>query len=205
MRIFQLFLISLCIVSCAQTKKTETTLQADSVIVDTLVSAQTEDKSSAEETEYAEDDCIYDTSSYKFTSEALKKYNKNLPFRWDKETASALAKLNEGDSLILQIGGCYHFGYSATFITDSSKFRDRKYLLQRTKWLAQNFFSNGFDEKYVHCIDNELYELGDSESKNRLFYTIIDPDTAITDHIYEGWSFEKVGPKTKIVLSGYQN
>lgn len=204
MRIILLFLISLCIVSCTQTKKTETTLQADSVI-DSLVSNQTEDKSPAEETAYSEDECVYDTSSYKFTSDALKKYDKNLQFHWDKKTGSALAKLNERDSLILQIGGCYHFGYAATFITDSSKFRDRKYLLLKTKWLAENFFSNGFDEKYVNCLDKELYTLGDSDRKNILSYTIIDLDTVITDHIYEGWSFEKVGSKTKISLSGYLN
>jgi hypothetical protein len=208
MNSLRFFILALCIVSCAQIKKSETASAStiDSIAADSMLTEQIEENTSEEGSyEDDEEDCVFDTSTYKLTSEALREYDKNILFRWDKEEANAFVKLNEVDSLILHIGGCSHFGYSATFITDSSRFHDRDYLIQKTKWMAEHFFSNGFDEKYVTSIENKLFKLEESSRADFLDYSIIDPDTAITDHVYLGWSFEKIGAKTRIVLDGYIN
>jgi hypothetical protein len=205
MKLLRIAFIALSLTSCTQTKKSDIVLNADSTAVDSTFTKQIEDQTSDENVTYDDEECVFDTSTYRFTTEALKAYDKNISFHWDTETASALAKLNDTDSLILHIGGCSHFSYSAIFITDSSKFKDHNYLIEKTKWLAESFFSNGFDDKYTDCIDNKQYQLEESTRQDVLYYSIIDQDITVTDHVYEGWTFEKTGPKTKIVLSGYQN
>ena len=150
------------------------------------IRSKTVDRSSVSKLEKIREDakyenCVFDTSSFKFTSEAIKHYNQNLEFYWDKEKESAFVRLNETDSLILHIGGCTHFTYQAIFITDGSRFNDSEYLIQKTKWLAKTFFSNGFDDKYVYCIENNLYKLEESLGNNDLLaYSIIDHDTTVT-------------------------
>jgi hypothetical protein len=168
---------------------------------DSIKTSQLEELKSLQEA----DDCVFDTSAFKFTSEALRKYDKNISFYWDEQEANAHVKLNDNDSLILHIGGCTHFSYQATFITDSSTFQDTEYLLRKTRWLAETFFSNGFDAKYVYCIEKKLYKEDKHSTESIKLYTIVDPDTTITDHVYEGWTFKKENGKTRISLLGYQN
>jgi hypothetical protein len=212
-----LLLLLICVASfgCSRAKEPTTAVNPAVVKQDSLAATrQTTSPDSPlnssleeikEDVEQEQIDCVFDTSTYKFTTEALRDYDKNLKFYWNKESSEALVKLPNSDSLILSIGGCNHFGYSATYVMDAAKFNDREFMAQKAKWLAKNFFSNGFDEKYVFCIENNLYQLEGAENKDFLLFTIIDRDTAITNKTYAGWTVEKVGNKARLNLSGYVN
>jgi hypothetical protein len=210
-----LLLICVAFFACSKARETSTAvdpvpINQDSLAVRTRsfspdLTSRFNSEEIKEEIEPEQIDCVFDTSTYKFTTEALKAFDKKLKFHWDKQSSEALVKLSNSDSLVLRIGGCNHFGYSATYVTDASKFNDREFMVQKAKWMAKNFFSNGFDEKYVYCIDNNLYQLAESERKDFLNYTIIDRDTTVTNQIYEGWTVEKMGNKARLNISGYIN
>ncbi|WP_210487530.1 hypothetical protein [Rufibacter aurantiacus] len=207
--IFCSFLIS-CSKTSEATSSQEKTEPSSVSAIDTIPNTMQRRASSAsgiqEDVEEPEvEECVFDTSTYHFTTEAIKKYDKNQDFHWDKQSSSALVKLNATDSLILSIGGCNHFTYSATYVTDKAKFSDRKFLIQKAKWLAKSFFSQGFDEKYVYSIENNLYRLEETQRDDFLWYTIIDKDTAETNYTYEGWTIEKVGGKVRLNLIGSIN
>lgn len=168
--------------------------------VDSSRNYKTEDFSQS-----TDDECVFDTSTYKFTTQALKKYKSNIKYTWDDKEKEAKTVLQNGDTLTLHIGGCDHFSYSATLITSIS-FDDTKALTEKSKWLAKTFFDGGFDSKYDSCISKGHFKLTDSyDTKNLKAYEIIDPDTTITNMIYEGFQFWKLDNKTKIVISGYIN
>ncbi|RFS24731.1 hypothetical protein DVR12_05910 [Chitinophaga silvatica] len=77
-------------------------------------------------------DCVFDTSSYKFTSEKLYSYKSDIKFFWDSTNQEAITVLNDTDSLSLHIGGCNHFGYYVTFSTDSSAYLNNEFLLRKS-------------------------------------------------------------------------
>jgi hypothetical protein len=147
--------------------------------------------------------CVFDTSTYKFTTDALKKFNPHLGFAWRNEDETAVVPLSDRDTLFLHIGGCDHFLFQAVYRTDSSRFNDSVYFFKKTKWLAENFFSQGFDTKYAECISGELYKKEESEQPDLKFYSIRDPDTTMTDHVYEGFSIRRLSARAEITIDGY--
>lgn len=154
---------------------------------------------------YEEDDCVFDTSAYRFTTAALKKYKADIRFQWNKDDGEAQAVVDHGDTLWLSIGGCYHFGYSAILST-GIPFPDSAALTGKSMWLARTFFDGGFDDKYVECISKGMFRRTETHDPQHLHhFEIIDPDTSITNSIYEGFSFESQGTRTRIVISGYMN
>jgi hypothetical protein len=157
------------------------------------------------ESHIEESDCVFDTSTYKFTTEALKKYRDNIKFAWDSKDKSATTILDNGDTLNLSIGGCNHFGYSATLYC-SINFDNTKELIKKAHWLAKTFFDNGFESKYDECIKKGQYEPSyNYDTINIKSFDIIDRDTSVTNMIYEGFTFFRAGDRTKIVISGYIN
>lgn len=150
------------------------------------------------------DDCVFDTSTYKFTTEKLFAYQKDIRFTWDEQEKDALVKLNEQDSLRLHIGGCYHFTWSAIFTTDSAAFNNNEYLLNKAAWLAKTFMGNGFDEKFSHCISNRLFTMDSSEADLKTLL-IVDTATVITNKVCEPVLFERSGSRTIITIVGSEN
>jgi len=151
------------------------------------------------------DECIFDTSAYKFTTDALLKYSPKMKYRWDTATKSVNVRLDNGDSLTLHIGGCDHFGFQASLLT-STLFSDTVELFNKTKWLAKTFFYNGFEEKIPDLISKghiKLYDVDhDEDSKT---YTFENPDTTVTNLILDGFIFKKRGSKTLIDVGAYIN
>lgn len=149
-------------------------------------------------------DCVFDTSAYKFTSEKLFAYQKNIQFTWDSSKARAVAALNEHDTLTLQIGGCTIFYWTATLTTDSSAFYNHEYLIKKSAWLAATFLGSGFDSKFHDCISNGQFTF-DSTGKDMKYLTITNTDTAITNKTYEDVTFELKGNRTTIIVGGYED
>jgi len=150
------------------------------------------------------DDCVFDTSTFKFTIEALQKFNKNISYIWDDKEKQAIVPLENGDTLILHIGGCNHFSYCATFKTDSSVFHDKTFLFNKAEWLAKNFFTNGFDEGFVYYIRNKKYQLERDDNEMRVYSIVTDSITTEID-VYDGFSIEMDANRAKIEIIGYTN
>ena len=148
--------------------------------------------------------CVFDTSMFKFTTEKLREFNKDISYVWDNTEKEASVKFPDGDTLKLSIGGCDHFAYSATYLTNSLKFYDQPFLIDKAKWLAKNFLGGGFDKKFVYCITNNLYDI-DSSKDERKSLTIVDKDTSMTNKIFEPILFELQGSRTKISVACYEN
>ena len=148
-------------------------------------------------------DCIFDTSSYKFTTTALLKFDKAIQYKWDKDTKQAKTVLNNGDTLYLSIGGCDHFGYAATLIT-KTPFNITDSLLNKTRWLAKTFFDNGF-ESYDQLIANNKFNKSEDSTPEYSAYDVTLSDSVAENCIFEGFSFEKRGNNTIIAIGGYIN
>lgn len=149
-------------------------------------------------------DCVFDTSMFKFTTNKLKEFKKDLAYTWDNIAKEATIKFPENDTLILSIGGCDHFGYTAIYLTDALKFNDQAFLIDKAKWIAKNFLGGGFDETIVYSISNNLYDF-DNSKKEIKSLTIINKDTSVTNKIFEPILFELHGSRTKITVVGYEN
>lgn len=158
----------------------------------------------AEPVPAAATECVFDTNTYQFTTEALRKPNPNQPFTWDGAQQQAVAPLPDGDTLILRIGGCTHFSYLASYRTDSAKFDQEAYLFGKAKWLAETYFDNGFEEDYPRFIADKQYRLEESAPGFKL-YSVADPDTSATNRVFEGFYFKKAGVRTEIWIHGYVN
>lgn len=152
-------------------------------------------------------ECVFDTSTYKFTVKKLKQYDRNISFSWDNKSDQAVVTFPGKDSLLVHIGGCEEFSYTAVYSTDSSRFSDSTYLLEKATWLAKNFLGGGFDSKYTECLTNKRYVLstGGYADPNLKSYEIINTDTAMTNKIYEPFQFELKGSRTIITIGGYEN
>jgi len=180
-----------CSSNPAQNSPVET-LAKDTLLLDTTVAAIEE-----------ESDCVYDTSTFKFTTDAIKRYDANSRYFWDSQREEAVVLLEGHDTLHLRIGGCIHFAYSASLSTDIP-FTDNEKLIAKTRWIAKTFFAQGFDVKYEDCFSKGLYKQTESyDSSNIKPFMIINSDTVTTNHVYEGFSFYNRGSRTEIVISGY--
>jgi len=103
----------------------------------------------------------------------------------------------------LHIGGCNHFGYSATLRTTTS-FTDSVALFKKSHWLAENFFGE-FSKDYAECIASGKFRSTDSGSRTRRVFEFLVADTVLTNYVYEGFWFERRGKLTEISMAGYIN
>jgi hypothetical protein len=150
------------------------------------------------------EDCVFDTNSYRFTSTALKKIYPNKDIMWDGKNNIATLPLENFDTLTLSIGGCYHFGYTATYHTKGEKFTDSLYLINQTKWLVENFFDGQIKDGYLNAFNNNDFFPYEDQELDFKPYGV--RNTGVTsNHILEGFFFETSNNRTMIHISGYIN
>jgi len=147
-------------------------------------------------------DCVFDTSTYKFTTEAIKKYNPHLLFQWDTGRAVANFSLDNNDSLSLHIGGCNHFTYSAIYTTNSDLFNDDSALIATSKWIAKTFFKGGLDSDFLDILNK--HDFVKETKPNLIVFNPVESDN-LTNIIIEPILIEKREKKTVISLAGYMN
>jgi len=150
------------------------------------------------------EDCTFDTASYEPVKKAIRKYNKTISYSWNQETKTARCILPDGDTLFLHIGGCDHYSYSAELHT-SIRYLETKKLIEKSRWIAMNFFSDGFDDQYNQLISSGNYKIEKSEKKDFQFFEIQNVSKEPTNHILDGFSFLKNGKGTIIRISAYIN
>lgn len=154
--------------------------------------------------EWTADDCVFDTSTYKFTTESLARYRKDIAFTWDDKEKVAAVPMEQGDTMQLHIGGCDHFSYTIHYTTDAARFTDKTWLIDKAGWLTKTFYDNTFDEYYSDGIKQKSYSI-DSTEADHFSLEIISRDTSITDHVYEPVFFRLENNRTVISISGYIN
>jgi len=196
-RIFYILIVFLFIISCNNKKQNIPNIPLESNYIQTVDSI--EDIDLAIEAE----DCIFDTSSYKFTSEILLKHDKNIRFSWNNEDKKAKTVFENGDTLYLSIGGCYHFGYYAILHTNIP-FEQKDSLFRKTAWVAESFFESGFKD-YNKFIHNGNYILNKEVSDDEFqHFDMSLGDSIPINYIYNGFDFQKNATgTTTITISGY--
>lgn len=150
--------------------------------------------------------CNYDTNDIQtFTLDAVKNYDPLLYYYWDEESKMA-SFMYEGDTVILQIGGCDVFSYNAAYKTAKvENFDDEDFITEKVVWMSRNFFSSGFDTKFWEAIRDGQYVLdsANSDSLNRL-YLLDNIDTTIqSNQVFRGFGVRRLEHGMEIWASGY--
>lgn len=159
---------------------------------------------SVTETEEAEElDCVFDTSMYRFTTEALSDYDASLEWGWDKEYRQALVPMAGGDTLALSIGGCNHFSYDAEWHTSKAKAQDTAFIIEKAQWMARHFFGGNDFKKYDSLIENRLYRRN-LEAEDVIHYNVIYNGEDIQNN-YEGFGAREENGRAVIWIAGYIN
>lgn len=141
--------------------------------------------------------CNYDVREIGlYTRDAVNKFNDTIAYTWDSLNQMAIVPLAGGDSVFLQIGGCEHFNYAATYRTSSQHFHDTTYILNRVKWLCYQFFSAGFDNQFPLYIDQGQFYV-DSLASDTVdcVFRVIPDSSAITNRVFYGFGVRKLSPE----------
>lgn len=211
-KIFFAFCAGALLFSCQEAATTVST-HARPVVAETAPNTEAAEKATetAEQTDLPpateEDDCVFDTSYHQFTTEMLRKYKRNIAYRWNKSEKQAMAFLPGGDTLLLSIGGCVHFNYSAELLS-GIPFEKQEELLRKAAWIATTFFKGSSFGSYAGFIERKQYQQEASEPGYRAFGIILDSENEeLTNDVYDGFSFRSVGggKRTRISISGYVN
>lgn len=105
--------------------------------------------------------------------------------------------------MLLHIGGCDHFTYSAKYLTAASALASDSSVLTKARWMAKSFFSNGFDQGFVRTIDKGSFAI--TRDAHTTTITLAEGDTTHSDHIYEPILVEKTKGRARISLVAYQD
>ncbi|MEQ1732664.1 MAG: hypothetical protein ABL940_03270 [Bacteroidia bacterium] len=151
-------------------------------------------------------DCVFDTSTYTPTIGTIKNYNQFQKIKWNSTAQTATTIFENGDTLVLHIGGCIHYSYSATLYT-SINFSNQNELLVKTSWIATTFFKPNFNTRFEYAIKNGLFKQENeyADTSSVIQYSIIEKDTLISNEILNNIIFTKQNKGTKIEVSGYIN
>jgi len=193
MKSFLVTLAFFALYSCTYNKDEKSTKK----IADTTITAAANNKGDS-------NTCIFDTSVYKFTTEDLRAYDPKISFTWNDQYHEAIVKLDKNDTLRLHVGGCESFFYSAVYTTDSSLFQNDSLLINKAKWIAKTFFTNGFGDKYISGLTNNHYEIDRSQPRAKTL-TISDKDTVETNMSIEPITFRIEDGRTTISLLSSMN
>ncbi len=144
-------LILLIFTSCSSKNTNKEKVINEKIISDSITqnvnstrisnSEKIEESNKLEETEEldseSEDDCIFDQSTQ--TDEFLKGIKELQNYNWDSISKTATIILDNGDTLLIERGGCYSFGVSVKFkiqkdTTDYSKWNN---VFNKVLWISK--------------------------------------------------------------------
>jgi hypothetical protein len=167
------------------------------------------DKGIQEMSEYKEDapvedtvkvDCVFDTSYYKLTMEALRGIPDAKDVQWIETEHTAMVNWR-GDEVRRKRGGCTHFSDDLTLISrDTTSLADALHWLERAQQVATHFglpyFAEVLRSRKVK-IDPTMSDAGTS------FYRL---ETEIPeDRVIEGFLIQRTGSTTTLRFEQYQN
>ncbi len=98
-------------------------------------------------------DCVFNKDTV--TDNFLKSVPEFKNYSWDNLTKEARIVLPNNDSLYIHIGGCMHYGVSATLtrVGNNKQFTDHGYWLSEAYWIAERV--KGFESHYLHEVDEK--------------------------------------------------
>lgn len=148
-----IILFSMCFLffSCGSGPETKSPTEKDTEAIDDS-SSLTIPHSIEHELESI-NDCVFNKDTV--TDNFVKAVPEFQDYTWDSHTKEARIVLPNNDSLYIHIGGCMHYGVSATLTRVGNKkpFTDHKYWLSQAYWIAERV--EGFEPDYLHKVDEK--------------------------------------------------
>ena len=203
-----LILFTFCFCSSKKNNSIESTAQSDiepikgSVNINSkLASKQQDELTTTEQMDknHADEDCVFNNDYYTLTSEWLIESGyKN--FLWNDSLKHAKIYQN-GDTIVLSKGGCYHFGYTAELrlYNDTTTIANTERWVDLSIGLANRF---GFEYYAVALKDQRFTKV--SETDNSFWLEIIDIDPE-DNMFYNGVEVIVTDTYNSISLSNYYN
>lgn len=157
-RILTIIFFSFLISSCDPAKKTSDTAAELEEEVDTLTINHT-----AEHELENIPDCVFNRDTV--TDAFLNNIPEFNNYTWNNESKEARIVLPNNDSLYIHVGGCQHYGVTATLtrIDNQEAFTNHSYWISEAEWIASRV--KGFEVSLLHDVDQKKnYEEESDES-----------------------------------------
>ena len=121
------------------------------------------------ESEPHEDNCIFDLTTQ--TDDFLKTIPEFSNYIWNNEQKKATIKLENGNTLIVTRGGCYHFSFYGNLFLSKSELNlnDESEIFKRTLWIADKLFHESDFKLIKELLKNKAYNI--EKSKNQFYLT----------------------------------
>lgn len=96
-------------------------------------------------------DCVFNRDTV--TDDFVKEQSEFGNYTWDNESKEARIILENGDSLYIHVGGCQHYGVSATLtkIGSDEVFSDHSFWIGQALWIAERV--KGFEPSLLKNVD----------------------------------------------------
>jgi len=116
-----------------------------------------------------ENDCIFDESTQ--TDDFLKNIPEFSNYIWNDELKTATIKLENGDTLIVKKGGCYHYSFYGKLILKNSNinFNLNDTIKKKALWIAKKLFEKSDFEFFEKSINEKNYEI--IKNDNQIYIT----------------------------------
>lgn len=97
-------------------------------------------------------ECMFNKDTV--TDVFLKNEPEFVNYTWNNETKEARVILENKDSLYIHVGGCQHYGVSATLtrVGNKEKFTNHKYWISQALWIAERV--KGFEPALLKDVDD---------------------------------------------------
>jgi hypothetical protein len=145
-------------------------------------------------------DCVFDTSYYSLTMEAIRGIPDAIDYRWDETRHMAIINWRDAE-VQRKRGGCLHFADDLVLITqDSTPLADALHWLDRAQMVATHFGLPYFAQALV----SRKVKLDPTMSdKDNVFYRL---EIEIPeDRVLEGFSIRRDGSLTILTFEQYQS
>ena len=147
--------------------------------------------------EAAEEDCVFNNDIKGLTTQAILQYSDSLTFRWLEEREEALIVLDQ-DTLLLSMGGCSHFAYSSTYISQHKSIEDTAFWFSKARWIARTFINQEAFLKLKQKPEKKITGAGTVHYE-------FPADTALTNFFFNGLILQSKGKRGRMRMEAYYN
>ena len=123
---------------------------------------------SESESEFNENGCTFDLNTQ--TDDFLKEIPEFSNYVWDNEQKKATIKLGDGNTLIVNRGGCAHFSFYGNLLLNKSELNlnDESKIFKKALWIAEKLFHKSDFEFIKESLNKRTFEI--EQSENQKYY-----------------------------------
>ncbi len=120
------------------------------------------------ETEFDEDDCVFDLNTQ--TDDFLKDAGEFTNYVWDNKQKKATITLKNQNTLIVTRGGCAHFSFYGNLILNNSQLslNDENKIFENALWISKKLFHKSDFEFIKQLLNKRKFEI--IQSENQKYY-----------------------------------